>query len=118
MRARATVAGEVLLPRQRLCSRYVNRPVAYGRSDEEELPLRVILPQLSPTAIVGAFAAAAIAASCVLIVILSRWRARRRRQYVRLAVLPYRSDDPTAEAIVNMFEALHKRLLRRWWRRL
>ncbi len=37
---------------------------------------------------------------------------------MRLKVIPYRGDDPTAEAIVNMFEALHKRLLRRWWRRL
>jgi hypothetical protein len=45
-------------------------------------------------------------------------RARWRRGYVRLSVVPYRGDDPTAEAIVNMFEALHKRLLQRWWRRL
>jgi hypothetical protein len=35
-----------------------------------------------------------------------------------LSVIPFRGDDPTAAAIVNMFEALHKRLLRRWWRRL
>jgi len=32
--------------------------------------------------------------------------------------MPYRGDDPPAEAIVHMFDALHKRLLRRWWRRL
>jgi hypothetical protein len=37
---------------------------------------------------------------------------------VRVDVIPYRGDDPSAAAVVNMFEALHKRLLRRWWRRL
>jgi Replication-relaxation len=47
-----------------------------------------------------------------------RWRARRRRRYVRLRVVPYRTDRTSAEGIVAMFEALHKRLLRRWWRRL
>jgi hypothetical protein len=30
----------------------------------------------------------------------------------------YRTDRTSAEAVVGMFEALHKRLLRRWWRRL
>ncbi|HEY3864864.1 MAG TPA: replication-relaxation family protein [Solirubrobacteraceae bacterium] len=30
----------------------------------------------------------------------------------------YRNDKASAEAVVGMFEALHKRLLRRWWRRL
>jgi hypothetical protein len=37
---------------------------------------------------------------------------------VRLSVIPYRGDEPPAGAIVSMFEALHKRLLCRWWRRL
>jgi hypothetical protein len=32
--------------------------------------------------------------------------------------MPFRGDDPTEASIVHMFEALHKRLLRRWWRRL
>ncbi len=32
--------------------------------------------------------------------------------------MPYRGDDPTAAEIVHMFDALHKRLLLRWWRRL
>lgn len=54
----------------------------------------------------------------VLLVSVCRLRARRRRRYVRLMVVPYRGDDPPSQAIVNMFEALHKRLLRRWWRRL
>lgn len=49
---------------------------------------------------------------------IARWSARRRRCYVRLRVETYRSDQATAEAVVRMFEALHKRLLRRWWRRL
>ncbi|HXA55601.1 MAG TPA: replication-relaxation family protein [Solirubrobacteraceae bacterium] len=47
-----------------------------------------------------------------------RWRARRRRRYVRLHVEPYRSDRTSVEGIVAMFEALHKRLQCRWWRRL
>jgi hypothetical protein len=59
-----------------------------------------------------------VVASCVLVVAACRAWARRRRRYVRLNVVPYRGDDPTAAAIVSMFEALHKRLLRRWWRRL
>jgi hypothetical protein len=53
-----------------------------------------------------------------LVVGVYRLHARRRRRYVRLRVIPYRGDDPTVQAIVSMFEALHKRLLRRWWRRL
>jgi hypothetical protein len=51
-------------------------------------------------------------------VLLARWRARSGRSYVRMAVEPYRTDQATAAALVTMFEALHKRLLRRWWRRL
>ncbi len=58
------------------------------------------------------------AAALVLLAVLARWRARRRRAYVRLRVEPYRTDSATAEAVVRMFEALHKRLLQRWWRRL
>ncbi|MFI4992077.1 MAG: replication-relaxation family protein [Solirubrobacterales bacterium] len=48
----------------------------------------------------------------------ARWHARRRRRYVRMRVDAYRADKATAEAVVGMFEALHKRLLCRWWRRL
>ena len=47
-----------------------------------------------------------------------RLRARRRRRYVRLRVEPHRTDEATAEAVVRMFDALHRRLQRRWWRRL
>jgi hypothetical protein len=53
-----------------------------------------------------------------LMTVLARWRARRQRSCVRLRVDTYRTDRATAEALVAMFEALHKRLLRRWWRRL
>jgi DNA-binding HxlR family transcriptional regulator len=35
-----------------------------------------------------------------------------------MRVETYRTDKASAEAVVSMFEALHKRLLRRWWRRL
>ena len=47
-----------------------------------------------------------------------RMCARRRRRYVRMRVRTYRTDTASAEAVVSMFEALHKRILRRWWRRL
>jgi hypothetical protein len=47
-----------------------------------------------------------------------RWSSRRRRRYVRLRVEAYRTDRASAETVVGMFEALHKGLLRRWWRRL
>ena len=47
-----------------------------------------------------------------------RLHVRNRRRYVRLRVQTYRNDLAAAEAVVAMIEALHKRLLRRWWRRL
>ena len=53
-----------------------------------------------------------------MLVSISRWYARRRRRYVRMRVQTYRTDKASSEAVVGMFEALHKRLLRRWWRRL
>jgi hypothetical protein len=52
------------------------------------------------------------------VVAITRARARRRRSYVRLRVEPYRGDHASMEAVVTMFGALHKRILRRWWRRL
>src|SRR5438105_3559031 len=56
---------------------------------------------------------------CCVMLLLVRWRARRRRQYVRLRITPYRTDRASgAETVVAMFETLHKRVLRRWWRRL
>ncbi len=47
-----------------------------------------------------------------------RARARRRRRYVRLTVQAYRADRTSVEGVVSMYEALHKRLQQRWWRRL
>jgi hypothetical protein len=52
------------------------------------------------------------------LIAIARWKARRGRAYVRLRVETYRTDRASAEAVVSMFAALHKRLLRRWWRRL
>ena len=49
---------------------------------------------------------------------VSRASFRHRRRYVRMRVEPYRGDHADADALVRMFETLHKRLLRRWWRRL
>jgi Replication-relaxation len=48
----------------------------------------------------------------------ARRRARNRRRYVRLRVEPYRTDRTSVEGVVAMYEALHKRLQCRWWRRL
>jgi len=48
----------------------------------------------------------------------ARVYARDHRHYVRLRVSPYRTDRASVEGLVSMFEALHKRLLRRWWKRL
>src|SRR3954468_19498901 len=44
--------------------------------------------------------------------------ARARRSYVRLVVVPYRTDRATPEAVVAMYEALHATAVQRWWRRL
>lgn len=63
-------------------------------------------------------AVAAVPATIGALLCCLRWRARRDRRYVRLRVEAYRTDRASAEAIVAMFEALHKRLMRRWWRRL
>jgi protein involved in plasmid replication-relaxation len=56
------------------------------------------------------------ATACVIGIL--RAEARRRRRYVRLRVEAYRGDHAGIEAVVAVYEALHKRLLRRWWRRL
>jgi Replication-relaxation len=56
-----------------------------------------------------------VAAASVLI---ARGLARRGRRYVRLQVVPYRADRTTAEAVARLFDALQRRLQRRWWRRL
>jgi Replication-relaxation len=59
-----------------------------------------------------------VALGLALLALLARRQARARRRYVRLRLAVYRTDRASAEAVVAMFEVLHKRLLRRWWRRL
>ena len=63
--------------------------------------------------LLGAFAGAA-----GTLFTLARLRARRRRCYVRLRIESYRGDHADVVAVASVFAALHKRLLRRWWRRL
>lgn len=58
------------------------------------------------------------AACCLAVLALARLWARRRRRYRRVCVLPYRGDDPELEQVVRSLDALHRRLQRRWWRRL
>jgi hypothetical protein len=69
------------------------------------------------TTLAGLLAAGLALASASLL-LGARWWARRRRRYVRLQVVPYRTDRTTVEGLVAMFESLHKRLQLRWWRRL
>jgi hypothetical protein len=85
---------------------------------EKELPLCAILPKPSHTETVAILGVGLMLLGCLTALVVARLRARRLRRYVRLRVVPYRGDDPSTEAIVNVFDALHKRLLRRWWRRL
>jgi Replication-relaxation len=59
-----------------------------------------------------------LAAVSAVAIVAVRAIARHRRCYVRLEVDAYRGDHASPEALVTMFAALHKRLLRRWWRRL
>jgi hypothetical protein len=61
---------------------------------------------------------AAVVLALVCALALARADARRRRRYVRLRVDAYRADHAGVEAVVAMYGALHKRILRRWWRRL
>ncbi|HYB23694.1 MAG TPA: hypothetical protein VED41_07845, partial [Solirubrobacteraceae bacterium] len=61
---------------------------------------------------------AALVLMLALAVTLVRLRARRARRYVRLTVDAYRADHADPQALAMIFAALHKRLLRRWWRRV
>jgi hypothetical protein len=60
----------------------------------------------------------ALVSASILVLAIARAVTRHRRRYVRLQVDVYRVDHASTEALVTMFGALHKRLLRRWWRRL
>ncbi len=65
-----------------------------------------------------AMLALALSAGMLGLIVSTRVRARARRRYVRMRVDAYRADHAEVEAVVTLFGALHKRLLRRWWRRL
>ncbi|HEX5224827.1 MAG TPA: replication-relaxation family protein [Solirubrobacteraceae bacterium] len=74
---------------------------------------------LLPRGVRVALGALAVAvAGCAAVLAALRVRARRRRRCERLRIVPYRADNATAEALVALFAALHRRLQRRWWRRL
>jgi hypothetical protein len=60
----------------------------------------------------------ALSATLTLSVVLPRLHARRHRRYARLRIVVYRGDHAGMQELAAMFAALHKRLLRRWWRRL
>jgi hypothetical protein len=62
--------------------------------------------------------AAALLLAGLLLALGVRWIARNRRRYVRLRIEPHRTDSASAESVVALFEVLHKRILRRWWRRM
>ena len=52
----------------------------------------------------------ALALAAGLTVALVRWQARAGRRYVRLRMETYRSDRASGEALVALFEVLHKRI--------
>src|SRR5271168_1516952 len=82
------------------------------------LPWRVPhTPNGLPAARVGELLCA-LALPCAALLLGGRAHARAGRRYVRLCVEPYRTDRTSVEGVVAMYEALHKRLQRRWWRRL
>ncbi len=90
-------------------------------ADDRDWPVSIataIATTVAATAIAVAVVVGTLGVLFMLLASVCRLRARHRRRYMRLKVIPYRGDDPTAQAIVNMFEVLHKRLLCRWWRRL
>jgi hypothetical protein len=73
----------------------------------------------SPTGGLLPLATVSLASVAVLLCLGSmRLLARHRRRYVRLRIEPHRTDQAGAEAIVRAFDALHRQLQRRWWRRL
>lgn len=80
--------------------------------------ISVAIVGLAVRAVAIAVVGGAVVLLFALLVGIYRLRARRQRRYVRLRVVPYRGDDPLPQAIISMFESLHKRLLHRWWRRI
>ncbi len=74
-----------------------------------------IVPGWLGTAL-SATAATVVAVALALLAV--RVRARRRRRYIRLRLLPYRTDHAGPEALTRMYATLHAALAERWWRRL
>jgi Replication-relaxation len=66
-----------------------------------------------PLVVILATAGGLLAAGCA-----PRLHARSRRRYVRVRIAPYRTDQATPDAVVAVFDALHRGLLQRWWRRV
>ncbi len=60
----------------------------------------------------------ALVLGCAALLLVTRLRARRRRRYVRLRVLPYRTDRTSPEGLAAMFQSLHQRVQCRGWRRI
>ena len=42
---------------------------------------------------------------------------RRSRRYVRLRLIPYRSEEAQPQEVLRMIESWHQQVLERWWRR-
>jgi hypothetical protein len=78
-------------------------------------PVVLVGTELLSTALGATLSAAALLIAALLATL--RALARRRRRYVRLRLLAYRTDESSVEGLVAMFESLHKRLLRPGWRR-
>ena len=53
-----------------------------------------------------------------LLLFASRAVARARRRYVRLALVPYRADEATPQAVAGLFDGWHQLTQARWWRRI
>jgi hypothetical protein len=83
-----------------------------------EAPIGAAAWAVGPAGQAGVLVLAAIGGASLALICSARWRSRRGRLYVRLRVDAYRTDVADAAAVVRMFDALHKRLLHRWWRRL
>jgi hypothetical protein len=54
----------------------------------------------------------------LIALLFMRSRARDKRRYVRVSLLPYRSDESDAGEVGRLFESWHQQLVERWWRRL
>jgi hypothetical protein len=60
----------------------------------------------------------AIWIAAALVCLFTRARARRRRRYVRLRLVPFRAEATEPQQVRRLLENWHQQLLERWWRRL